>query len=122
MQQEKSTTTEIGRKAESIAATWLETQGYSIVDRNYTYRKVGELDIIAQHESTVVFVEVRFRTRADYGLPEQSLTPTKISRIRRTAEAWLVVHHRYGTACRFDVIAVDFVNGKQHVRHFPNAF
>lgn len=115
-------TVRIGRSAEETAAAFLEQKGYRILDRNFTFKKVGELDIIAVVNELVVFVEVRYRTSTTYGTPEGSLTSTKKRKIKRTAEAWLVRSGTYGRACRFDVIAVDLIAGKKSIRHFENAF
>lgn len=115
-------TVETGRSAEQVAADFLEAGGYEILDRNFTYRKVGEIDIIARHGGELVFVEVRSRYSHLYGSPEASLTPAKLRGVRRTAEAWMLQRKCYGMPCRFDVIAVDYSTGRLQVRHLPNAF
>lgn len=115
-------TFESGRSAEQRATDYLEESGYVVLDRNFTYKKVGEIDIVAQRSGCLVFVEVRSRTSLNYGSPEASLTPTKLRAVRRTAEAWMVMRNMYGRACRFDVIAVDSSSGGVKIRHIENAF
>ena len=115
-------TVETGRIAEQAAATYLVEKGYEILDRNFTYKKIGEIDIVARCNACLVFVEVRSRYSSAYGSPEASLTPTKLSGVRRTAEAWMTIRKCYGMPCRFDVIAVDYSTGSQRIRHIENAF
>lgn len=115
-------TVETGRSAEQRATDFLIDLGYEILDRNFTYKKVGEIDIVARYDGMLVFVEVRSRYSHLYGSPEASLTPTKLRGVRRTAEAWMVQRKCYGMPCRFDVIAIDFSAGSLKVRHLVNAF
>lgn len=115
-------TVETGRSAEQHAADFLTEQGYEIMDRNFTYKKVGEIDIVARYDGVLVFVEVRSRYSHLYGSPEASLTPSKLRGVRRTAEAWMVQRHCYGAPCRFDVIAVDHSTVSRAIRHIENAF
>jgi putative endonuclease len=115
-------TVETGRSGEQVAADFLEEHGYEILDRNFTYKKVGEIDIVARYDGMLVFVEVRSRYSLLYGSPEASLTLAKLRGVRRTAEAWMVQRRCYGMPCRFDVMAIDHSSGSLKVRHLENAF
>ena len=66
----------IGRWGEQIAAEHLEKQGDKLVDRNVR-TPYGEIDLILKRGEIVVFVEVKTRTSAGYGYPEESITPRK---------------------------------------------
>lgn len=84
----------------------------------------GEIDIIAWEGKTVVFFEVKSRERLSAGLPEESVTPRKQQKIRKTALAFLLKeglnpHH---TTCRFDVISIIYRSGDPQINHIPNAF
>ena len=57
---------ERGRAAEDLAATFLQQQGLTLVERNYHCR-FGEIDLIARENATLVFVEVRMRSGAAFG-------------------------------------------------------
>ena len=116
------TTTDIGSWAEEIAAEFLRNHGWDVVKRNWRYKKLGEIDIIATDGETLVFVEVRHRTSTAYGSPEASITPAKVGRLRRTATMYLTVARLHARPCRFDVIAVDLVGGEVVLRHYRNAF
>ncbi len=98
-----------GALAEARAETFLLQQG--LVKRAKNYRcKVGEIDLIMQHdtvhETTLVFVEVRLRTHTGFANAAESVTYRKQQKIIKTAQYYLQQNHLTNTAnCRFDVIA-----------------
>jgi putative endonuclease len=113
-----------GRRAEELAAAFLEKGGLRIVARNWR-RPEGELDIIADESGTCVFVEVRSRTGEEQGHPLESITPHKQAQVIRAARLYLSEVSTAATAYRFDVIAVTFdPNGADQpaLVHIPNAF
>jgi len=112
----------IGDVAEDIAVDHLEAQGWFIIERQWSHHNMGELDIVADDGTAIVFVEVRFRTRTDFGLPEETLSKAKLARIRRTAAMYMVKKGIRDKACRFDVLAIDMMSGKPEVRHYRNCF
>jgi putative endonuclease len=94
-----------GAKAEALAEAFLVAHGLTIVDRNFR-RRCGELDLIARDGDVLVFVEVRLRTRRDFGGPAASITKAKCARIAAAAGQYLA---RLSTPppCRFDAILLD---------------
>ncbi|MCB1692923.1 MAG: YraN family protein [Pseudomonadales bacterium] len=100
------TTTAAGSLAEDQALGFLEARGMKLITRNFRC-KMGEIDLIMQHENTIVFVEVRLRQSAGYHTGAESITSRKISRLARTAEYYLL---GYGPEadheCRFDVVSI----------------
>ncbi len=74
-----------GFEAESRAAAWLSDQGFTIRDRNWL-RKGGELDIVAEKEGVIHFVEVKSGEGFD---PIYAFTPAKMAKVIRTAQQWL---------------------------------
>ncbi len=111
------TTRSRGDEAEELAARYLEARGWHVVDRNVHYR-VGELDIVAEDGSYLVFVEVRSRYRRTGPSAENTVTLPKQRRLSRAARLYLA---RYRGACpyaRFDVVAVDRSCGRisAHIR------
>lgn len=82
---------EIGRRGEERAAAFLLAKGFQLLAKNWRC-KAGEIDLIVEREGDIRFVEVKTRRSATYGLPEEAITPTKIVRLRATAEAWLLAH------------------------------
>jgi putative endonuclease len=112
---------ELGARAERLAADHLLARGYRIVARNYRTRG-GEIDLVAQDGDTLVFVEVRARSRADLGAPFETVGRVKQRRVARAAEAWLVAHDATRAPARFDVISVLVVGDRPELQHFENAF
>jgi len=96
------TTQELGRIAEDHAARYLRSKGYRIRERNYTTPR-GEIDIIAEHRNSLVFVEVKSRTSTEDFDPRDSVTPGKQHRIMLAAAAYLRNRDR---VTRFDVVEV----------------
>ena len=103
-----ATTKARGQAAEDAALHYLQQQGLKLVARNYRTpgRGGGEIDIIAQDGETLVFVEVRQRSRNDYGGAAASVGHAKQKHLRFAAQRYL---QRYSVLppCRFDVLAVD---------------
>ena len=93
-----------GADAEHAAELWLQQRGLSVVARNYRC-KSGEIDRIMLEQKTLVFVEVRLRTRSDFGGAASSITPAKQQRLIKTAQLFLLEHPQFRLhACRFDVM------------------
>jgi len=111
-----------GSQGENKANEYLINLGYKIIKTNFTFGKVGEIDIIAKDGDTLVFVEVRKRLNNKYGKPEESLTPKKRNKIRKTAEAYLYINRIENIECRFDFIGIEQKNNEIIINHIKNAF
>jgi putative endonuclease len=110
-----------GGKFEDLACLYLQNKGYKILDRNvYLMRK--ELDVVALHGSTVVFVEVKGRRSARYGSPGEAVGRTKRRHMIGAARAYIKKKNLTGRSCRFDFIAVTFECGLPSFKHIENAF
>ena len=94
-----------GAKYEEQAASFLEDAGFTIVDRNWAC-PMGELDIVARKDDTLVFAEVRARSNPAYGSPADSVTPAKRIKIIKAAMAYIKARRPEAEAFRFDVIAI----------------
>lgn len=102
----KPITTDIGNSAETKALHHLETQGLSLIERNFTCR-YGEIDLIMRHADMLVFVEVRFRKNNHYGSPLETVVASKQQKIRTTAQHFLLVKNiGESMPVRFDVIGI----------------
>jgi putative endonuclease len=93
-----------GDAAEAAAANLLEQRGLRVIERNFRV-KGGEIDLICRDGATTVFVEVRLRTRSDFGGAAASITTTKQHRLILAARHWLARHGE--TPCRFDAVVSD---------------
>lgn len=110
----------LGIEGENIAAGYLQSKGYRIVERNFRCR-LGEIDMIARYKNYLVFVEVRAKSGPGYGMPQESITPRKMEKLRRLALFYLARRPLGELNVRFDVVAVDFA-GEPKVTHIENAF
>lgn len=91
---------------ETIACDYLQTKGLIILQRNYTWPG-GEIDIIAQQQHELVFVEVKFRQSQAYGSPLETITARQIKRIHNTALHFLQASAAFQqTLYRFDAIGI----------------
>ena len=107
---------EIGRIGEDVAARYLQSHGYAILERNHR-GPMGEVDMIARQGDTLVFVEVKARATAREGAGLLAVSARKQNRLLRTALQYLSTH-----ACdcpaRFDVVEIT----KDGIQHIANAF
>lgn len=114
---------DIGKEGEDIAAKFLKEKGFEIIERNYHYSNVGEIDIVAKVRNQTVFVEVKARINLEFGEPEYAITPKKIKQIKKMAELYLYDKGIEEIDCRFDVIAVVLGDGKNpQIKHYVAAF
>jgi putative endonuclease len=95
-----------GQRAEDAAAAFLEARGYRVLARNHRTRR-GEVDLVCRDGGVLCFVEVRSRSRLDYGSPAASVTASKARRVVAAATDWALRHGGLDQAMRFDVVAVD---------------
>ena len=112
-----------GKKGEDLACRYLKEQGYSILDRNVRY-KMGEIDIVAQIDDTICFVEVKARTRVDYGMPRDAVDARKQWKLIRCAQLYLKLHPGYAQrfSPRMDIVEILYRDDGVFARHTPNAF
>ena len=111
-----------GRNAENRACEHLSRYGLTLIERNYR-APVGEIDLIMEHQQTVVFVEVRYRRSQDYGAPAETIDTRKQAKLRATAAHYLQTHKSAARKpCRFDVVAVTGGAGEERIEWLRNAF
>jgi len=115
------TTTRAGKEGEEIAVRYLQDMGFTILETNYRFRR-GEIDIIMRDGEYLVFCEVKMRRNDNYGPPEYAVTPKKQQQIRKVAEGYLYERGIKDQACRFDVVAIQTMNGVTEIHYLRNAF
>jgi putative endonuclease len=130
-----STSQKIGELGEDIACKYLTKHGYLVLERNYT-KKWGEIDIIAEKNNTLYFVEVKSKSVSNLDFvsqlfdekgnetsrPEDNMHPWKLKRLSRTIQTYLI-HKRIGnTPWQFDLLVVylDIDQRKARVRRVEN--
>ncbi|WP_274572661.1 YraN family protein [Neisseria leonii] len=94
-----------GEAAEAAALAFLTGQGCTPVARNW-HCTHGEIDLIVRHGKMLVFVEVRYRKTAAFGGAAHSITPAKLGKLQKSAEAYLQ-QHRIQTPCRIDAVLIE---------------
>jgi len=112
----------LGAFGERVAVAHLETKGYAIRERNFR-RREGEIDIVAEKENCLVFVEVRTRRGQAMGTAVESVTPRKQGQLLALAQAYLQVHESVPPQQRIDVITVTLAHDGRvlAVDHIENA-
>jgi putative endonuclease len=113
---------DIGKLGEDLVINLLKEKGYYIFERNF-FCTVGEIDIIAKIDNVLCFVEVKSRYSLTYGYPRESITSSKINKIKKSALWYISKHKVKNTDFRFDVAEVYFKeNDKLVINIIENAF
>ncbi|MGL5717588.1 MAG: YraN family protein, partial [Paraclostridium sp.] len=110
---------EKGQLGEQIATQYLIDNGAYIIEKNYN-TKLGEVDIIAQINEEIVFVEVKARSNINYGYPSEAVNYKKQNKIINIAKYYILKNRLENSAIRFDVIEIYLKNKK--INHIINAF
>lgn len=108
---------ETGMTGEDMALQYLESQGCTLIERRWRGQD-GEIDLIVQSGSYVVFVEVKYRPKGRGGEGFMAVTPAKQRRMAHAALAFLVEREWMNMPVRFDVVEIT----RDGLRHVPNAF
>jgi len=112
-----------GASGEKLACRHLRRNGYKVLYRNFRGRTGGEIDIVCRDDDTLVFVEVKTRSREDFGRPFEAIRADQQRRISRGALAWLRMLDNPDILFRFDVVEVLIREGEEpHVELIRNAF
>lgn len=98
---------QLGTEYENVAAEYLQSQGYEIIERNFRCRS-GEIDLIAREGESLCFVEVKYRAGSTCGSPMDAVGSRKQRQILKVAKYYLMKNDMtMDTPCRFDVVAVE---------------
>ena len=112
---------ELGKKGELIAEKFLIKNGYKIVCKNF-YTPKGEIDIIAEKNNEIIFIEVKTRTSLKFGTPAMAINYIKKKHIKLSAKIFLYLNQdiKY-SSIRFDVIEVFVKDNRYMINHIKNA-
>ena len=111
----------LGETGEQLACAELTARGYAILAKRYRTRH-GEIDIVAEDGATVVFVEVKMKSSPECGLAAESVTRWKQRRVVRMAIDYIARHNLHDRPVRFDVVAIDVIEGTPRITVIPAAF
>lgn len=111
---------EFGIISEDYAAAYLMARGYTIRERNW---RIGhkEVDIIAQKNGVIAFIEVKARKNDYFGDVADTVTDKKIRNLVQAANAY-VHYHRINFPVRFDIITITGEPGCHSIEHIKDAF
>lgn len=110
---------EKGDLGESIASKYLSDMGVKIIEQNYR-TKIGEVDIIANINNELVFIEVKARSNVRFGYPSEAVNYRKRQKITKVARYYILKNSLYNIPIRFDVIEIYLNENK--LNHIVNAF
>jgi len=111
----------LGAKGEGAAVDFLKKNGYKIITKNYK-TPMGEIDIIAQDNKTLVFIEVKTRESLIYGQPFEAVNSAKKRKIANAALLYLKRFKQQIPPCRFDVVSICYVNDSPKCELIRDAF
>jgi len=115
---------DLGDLGEKIAKEYLENKGYKILDKNFRYSKLGELDIIAKKGDNIAFFEVktRMKTGPDNFCPEDNITYAKQKKLIKLSQIYLSKNKLLDNPWQIDVLAIEIYRDNSHdIRHLENA-
>ncbi|MBI2633570.1 MAG: YraN family protein [Parcubacteria group bacterium] len=106
-----------GDEGEDIAVAYLKKQKYAIRERNFRTR-FGEIDIVAEKDGLFIFVEVKTKTSALFGTPEEEFTTAKQKRMRRAIVSYIYEKKIYDARWRVELVAIEIKkDGSYEIRH-----
>jgi len=95
----------LGKLGEKLAANYLTSQGYQLIEMNFR-KRWGEIDIVVLDKDTLVFVEVKTRMESDRITPEESITPKKVVSLKNTAVFYKNAHPKLPELLRIDFVGI----------------
>lgn len=114
-------TNDFGALGERVAARWLERQGYTVLARRWRSGH-RDIDVIAERDGVVAFVEVKTRAALEFGDPVEAVHTQKQRSLVRSAREWMARHDGTRPEYRFDVIGVLLRDRTVWIRHIESAF
>jgi len=110
----------LGQQGEELALKFLLQEGLTLILKNY-HNKFGEIDLIMEDKEHTVFVEVRFRSSADFGGALSSIDRRKQTKLIKCANQYIANEPSH-LGFRFDVIAISPTSGQHKIQWITNAF
>lgn len=111
---------ELGKEGEDLATQFLAKHGYTILAKNYRFKKL-EIDLIAKDQNDLVIVEVKTRINRYFGEPYVFVTKKKQKQIIKAANQYIHENNWFGDT-RFDIISIVLNSEEQSIEHIPHAF
>lgn len=119
---------ELGQLAENFTLKHYLSSGYLLVQQNYRYKRLGEIDLILKQplpkgDGCLIFCEVKYRKNSVFAPPSAAVGKEKQNRIRTVASVFLIQHREFSDFnIRFDVAEITGNEEKMHINILENAF
>ena len=110
----------LGKEGERLSVGFLRKKGYTILEANWRFVR-HEIDIIARHQDTLVFIEVKTRASSYFGEPEIFVSKAQQKRIINAANEY-IMQKKLNCESRFDVVAIVKENNVVDIHHIEDAF
>ena len=110
----------LGTSSEELIAQKLRTEGFTIIAQNYT-KHCGEIDLIAQKNDLIIFIEVKARRKPLFDMAEV-ISRSKQQKIIMVAKHFLAQHNINNAYCRFDVALIEYIQNEPEISYIQNAF
>jgi putative endonuclease len=112
---------DLGKWGEELALKKVKQLGYKCIKRNYRCA-LGEIDLIAKHGDCLVFLEIKTRKGRSIGYSKEAINHRKKQQISKVALSYMKKYNCYDVHSRFDVVAINVINGKAEIEVITNAF
>jgi putative endonuclease len=112
---------EFGEVGERVAERWLRRRGWRVLQRRFRNGH-RDIDLVAERDGLVAFVEVKARHGYEFGDPVEAVHWRKQRELARSAAVWIDRHGRPNETYRFDVIGVLLEGNSVRIKHIENAF
>ena len=96
----------LGKSGEDAAVDFLKKKGYKVLARNWRFRRLGEIDIVAKLKDTICFIEVKTRKDDKFGTPYEAVDGRKQFKLSGLAISYLKSKNLMDSAARFDVVSI----------------
>ncbi len=110
-----------GQYAEKLALEYLQEQGLTRLQENFSCRQ-GEIDLIMRDNEFLIFIEVRYRKKIRFGHPLETITMSKQQKIIKTIQYFLLTYPQFNhLPCRIDAIAIHSESNNEPIHWVKNA-
>lgn len=111
-----------GKLGEELAVEYLTKLGLEIIETNWRYSRIGEIDIIAKDKNTLAFIEVKTRSSQVFGHPLEAINNKKMQQIQSVAQIYLHENKKHkAKKYRFDAVAV-FLEQPPRIEYFKDVY
>ncbi len=105
---------------EIVAIEYLQKHEYHIRDTNFKFGRFGEIDLIAERDGRVFFIEVKYRSHLWYGHPEEAIIPRKLHKCLKTMQYYCKKNNIDLENIQFDVLAIVKQQTSHRISHYRN--